>query len=143
MRPETAAAQPPDFRPGFRLSWLDVGVLLLGAGAAWALWRAGWALAAAAVVCVICHFFLFCNVLRMARVLELIWAAVFVAVMAAGVLVPLLAATLGWGVLGGIVACTTTVLAWLQTRRPDYHGVGWRCFNPGLPVWFAAQRAAR
>ena len=141
MKPE-AALQQAHFQPGFRLSWRDVAVLPLGGCGALALWRTGWAVAAAAVVGVVGHFFLFCNVLRMARVLELIWAAVFVAVMALWVLALPWVAALGWGVPGGLVACVTAVLVCLQVRRADYHGVGWRYFNPGLPAWFAAQHVS-
>jgi len=65
------------FAPGFRLSVLDVTILALGATVALALatevWWWGFL-----VGFVIGHFFLFYNVLRMARSLELAWAAVFV-----------------------------------------------------------------
>ena len=141
MKPE-AALQQAHFQPGFRLSWRNVAMLPLGGCGAWALWRTGWAVATAAVVGVVGHFFLFRHALRMARVLELIWAAVFVAVMALVVLALPWVAALGWSVPGGLVACATAVLVCLQVRRADYHGVGWRYFTPDLPAWFAAQHVS-
>ena len=59
----------------------DVVVIVIGAVAAFALatlvpW---WGLMVAFVVA---HFFLFCNVVRMARPLELVWAATFLALAA-------------------------------------------------------------
>src|ERR1043165_7117289 len=65
------------FAPGFRLSMVDVCVLVLGAAATLVLsmyvWWWGFVPAF-----VFAHFFLFCNVVRMARPLELVWAGVFI-----------------------------------------------------------------
>jgi len=62
---------------GFRLSPTDLIILIVGLGAT-VLGRnflADYALLPAFVVL---HFFLFCNVFRIARNLELIWTAVFI-----------------------------------------------------------------
>jgi hypothetical protein len=65
------------FAPGFRLSVVDVFVLVGGTTAAIVLsmYEWWWGFVSAFVLA---HFFLFCNVVRMARVLELVWAGVFV-----------------------------------------------------------------
>ena len=65
------------FQPGFRLSEMDVGFLMLGVCAAVLLARLDERLGMA-VLFVLAHFFLFCNVLRMSRPLEQVWAAIFV-----------------------------------------------------------------
>lgn len=74
-----------EFAPGFRLSRLDCVVLVVGAGATMYLatidgW---WAFAFAFVVG---HFFLFCNIVRLARPLELTWAAAFTVLAAATII---------------------------------------------------------
>lgn len=122
-----------EFRPGFRLSALDVCVLVAGATGAIAVWRAAPEFAGLGAVAIL-HFFLFCNVFRVARRPELVWSAVF--------LICVLARTaLGtpWPVLAGIVAATTVAVLWLEARKPSYHGVLWRRVNPGLEAWWAKQ----
>ncbi len=104
-----------DFRPGFRLSEIDVGVLMLGVLASGLLARFDESFAVA-LLFTLAHFFLFCNVLRMSRSLELVWALLFV----------LLAAS--------------TILAVVQVLRSSYHGVFWRQLNPNLPQWWAVNR---
>ncbi len=83
-------------------------------------------------------FFVFCNVFRVSRPLELLWAGAFIA---------LAAATIAWGVPGwGATAVGSALVAAAvvaaEMRRPSYHDVGWRRINPGLPSWWEA-RAAR
>jgi hypothetical protein len=121
------------FAPGFRLSVRDVVVLVLGAAAAAYLFtlEPWWGLTVAFVVG---HFFLFCNVVRMARPLELIWAAVFL---------PLASATQltgepGWPATAGVSLVVTLVVVALQVRKPSYHGIGWQRINPGLRAWWEA-----
>lgn len=119
------------FSPGFRLSFMDVGILAGGAIVASALVRVDFWIGVA-VGFVVGHFFLFCNVLRMSRGPELIWAGVFVALAGAAI----------WGVIAwpwvfvasGVI---TAVLAGVEMRRACYHGVGWRRINPVLPQWWA------
>lgn len=64
------------FSPGFRLSTLDIVVLVAGAigsilDAQVQLWFG------MAIAFTVGHFFLFCNVFRMPRPLELAWSAFF------------------------------------------------------------------
>lgn len=84
---------------------------------------------------VVAHFFLFCNVFRMSRPLELIWASIFT------VLAGLTISTdiPGWGVTIAVSLCATFVLVVIEMRRPSYHGVGWKRINPRLPEWWDAK----
>lgn len=62
---------------GFRLSPSDLIILILGLGAS-IFGRDFLADYAVLPAFVVLHFFLFCNVFRIARNLELIWTAVFI-----------------------------------------------------------------
>jgi hypothetical protein len=123
------------FAPGFRLSSLDVVVLVLGALGVFALWPID-ASASLIVGWTVGHFFLFCNVLRMQRRFELIWAAVFVGLCTSTQLslVPTWPQTFAASLL-----CTLLVSA-LQLRSPSYHGVLWQRVNPNLENWWNARQ---
>lgn len=109
--------KPRKFEPGFRLSTLDVVVLVLGGGAgAYAATLDRWF--GIAIGFVVLHFFLFCNVLRMSRPLELIWAVVFLG-LAVGV-VTLEALTWPW--VFGVSLFVTAIVTVIEIRRPSYHG---------------------
>jgi hypothetical protein len=124
------------FHPGFRLSATDVAVLLVGcAASAYAATVDRWL--AAAVVFVVVHFFLFCNVLRMSRPLELTWAAVFIALSVAAATF----AAVPWPAVFSASTLVTVIVAAIEVRRPSYHGVGWQTLNPRLPDWWAARQA--
>lgn len=119
------------FQPGFRLSVLDVGVLIVGGIGAWFVMSLDrWI--GVAIVFVVLHFFLFCNVLRMSRRLELIWAGVFVVLAIAAISWDVLS----WPVVFGISSVMTVLVAVVEMRRPSYHGVGWRKLNPRLLEWW-------
>jgi hypothetical protein len=119
------------FQPGFRFSWLDLAIVIGGAAAA-----AAFILVEAWVTFVIAfvvgHFFLFCNVFRLARALELAWAAVFVALVAATVST----GTPGWMMTTGSSLVATIVVVILEMRKPSYHGVFWQQINPHLRQWW-------
>src|ERR1700740_2599945 len=121
------------FAPGFRLSALDVLVLLLGVpGALWLgslTWWWGFV-----VAFVLAHFFLFCNVIRMARPLELAWALVFVILAGWTIAV----GQPGWLLTALGALLMTVVVVLVELRKPSYHGVGWQWLNPGLPTWWQA-----
>jgi hypothetical protein len=122
------------FAPGFRLSVLDACVLAAGAATAVALATvvAWWGFAVAFVVA---HFFLFCNVVRMARPLELAWAGLFLALAGATIALEVP----GWpATIAASLAMTAAVVA-IQLRKPSYHGLGWQRINPGLRAWFEAR----
>jgi hypothetical protein len=119
------------FAPGFRLSVLDMAVLTVGVTAAFALASAvfWWGIMFGFVLG---HFFLFCNVVRMTRPLELAWAAVFVFLAAATIAL----GTPGWRATVSLSLFATVTVVVLQIRKPSYHGAGWRWINPDLPNWW-------
>jgi len=125
-----------DFAPGFRLSVRDVVVIVIGAVAAFALATlvSWWGFMVAFVVA---HFFLFCNVVRMARPLELVWAASFLALAASTLALDVP----GWPITTAISLAATLVVVVLQMRKPSYHGLGWHRINPGLRAWWDASKA--
>ena len=127
-----AMTTPAAFLPGFRISVRDVIVLIPGAAAAWWVARIDLSLSLA-VLFTVGHFFLFCNVVRMARKLELIWTAIFLvlAVCAQLLQVP------SWNQTFAICLVATCVLVATHLRSPSYHGLGWQRINPGLPEWWA------
>jgi hypothetical protein len=122
-----------DFRPGFRLSEIDVGVLILGILASILLARFDESFAVI-LLFTVAHFFLFCNVLRMSRPLELAWAALFVLLAGSTVRTGFPP----WSYTFSAMLAVTIILAVVQILRPSYHGVFWRQFNPNLPQWWAA-----
>jgi hypothetical protein len=73
-------------------------------------------------------------VLRLARALELAWAAAFV--LGAGVVSAGMAATPVLATIGGM----TFVVTVLAIAQPSYHGVLWRWLNPKLPQWWLANQ---
>lgn len=124
----------PTFSPGFRLSLLDVVVLVVGAITAALLAIFVWWLGFV-VAFVLGHFFLFCNFIRMARPLELVWATVFVVLASATIAfeVP------GWLMTASISLAVTTAVVLVEMRKPSYHGVGWQWINPELPNWWESR----
>ncbi len=125
------------FAPGFRLSAFDAVILAVGALAALAAATIHGGLAFV-VAFVVGHFFLFCNIVRLARPLELAWAALFI-VLAAFTVV---ADRPGWSVMAGVSLVATVVVVAVEMRKPSYHGVGWQWINPGLPAWWEARQRA-
>jgi hypothetical protein len=80
------------------------------------------------------HFFLFCNVFRLSRPLELLWSAWFLACVGLRVL-----AGVPWFVVAAAVAAATTLVICRELRKESYHGVLWRWLNPELPAWWAGR----
>lgn len=126
-----------EFKPGFRIDAIDAMVLIAGAlGAAFAAQAEWWM--GALIAFAVGHFFLFCNVFRMPRPLELTWAALFVALAASTIAT----GRPGWPIaFGGSLVVTVAVIA-LQMRRPSYHGVAWQRINPQLRDWWEGQATA-
>jgi hypothetical protein len=127
MRAYAHDANPMAFKPGFRLSIWDG--LILGIGGISAIYLAGVEVAASCVIIfVVGHFFLFCNVFRMSRLPELIWAAAFVSL-------SILTITTGYpGWIPALVMSLVLSIALIirETRLPSYHGIFWQRFNPKL-----------
>lgn len=120
------------FNPGFRLSKVDIAVLVVGSlaavlvGVSVSLWLG------VGIAFVVAHFFLFCNVVRAARPLELGWSAYFVALAAVGSLTDLLS----WASVLLLTLPATLLVVVLELRKPSYHGIAWWMINPGLPDWW-------
>ena len=126
------------FQPGFRLSELDVGFLILGVCTAVLLARLDERLGIA-VLFVLAHFFLFCNVLRMSRPLELVWAGLFVLLAVSTFYFDLPS----WNYTIAVMLVVTLMLALVQLLQPSYHGVFWRKINPKLEHWWAAREGRK
>ncbi len=94
---------------------------------------------AAGITFVVAHFFLFCNVFRIARSLELAWAAVFVLLVCGTVLTE----TPSWPWTVGISFAMTVIVIGLQMRRPTYHGLAWQWINPSLADWPPKENAPK
>lgn len=129
---------PREFSPGFRLSALDVVVLILGALGVVVLASSGPALAFI-VGFVVGHFFLFCNVFRLSRPPELIWAVCFT-VLAGSTLTT---GSPSWFATTILSLVVTIVLIMLEMRKPSYHGVLWQRLNPCLRDWWDNRQTAR
>jgi len=123
----------PEFKPGFRFSVFDALLLVAGAWGARFFWSQTWWLGFV-IAFVVGHFFLFCNVFRISRGLELIWAFVFI------VLTRLTLANglLTWPVTVALSLSVTLIVVGIELRKPSYHGIAWHRVNPTLPQWWAA-----
>ena len=132
MKPNAA------FDPGFRMSELDVGFMLLVFVSAPLLARFFEQLALAALFAAL-HFFLFCNVIRAKRVLELLWAAVFVGLWSACYLL----AVPSWPHVYALAFAVTIVVTLVQVLLPSYHGAFWSVLNPRLPQWWEEQTGSK
>ena len=71
------------------------------------------------------HFFLFCNVFRIHRRLELIWSAIFVL----NVGITALVGEIDWLVVLGLQSVVTAAVIAYEMRQPRYHGIGARRIN--------------
>ena len=126
------------FDPGFRLSEVDVGFMLAVGFLSPLL---GWLfeqLMLAALFAVF-HFFLFCNVLRAHRALELLWAAAFIALWSCSFFLDVPP----WGHTYALAFGLTLVVAVVQILLPSYHGAFWSVLNPRLPQWWEAQTGSK
>jgi hypothetical protein len=124
-----------EFKPGFRFSLLDLAILLLGGFGAILAWAEnGWA--GFLVAFVVLHFFLFCNVFRISRSPELVWAAAFV-LLAGGTI---MGDFPGWMFTIIFSLCITGRVLLREMEMPWYHGIGWQRLNPGLPQWWESHR---
>ncbi len=77
------------------------------------------------------QFFLFCNVFRIRRFPELIWAGCYAVIVVVQTIC-------SWPELVDLVAgfAVGALVIGLETRHPSYHGVMWQKFNPDLPGWY-------
>lgn len=127
----TRRRQESSFKPGFRLSAADAVVLAAGLLAAASVCRIT-VLASGIFLFVLTNFFIFCNVIRMSRPPELIWAAAFLLLSGSA----LLAGMPSWLTVFAAASALTVVLVCFEMRKPSYHGAFWQSVNPELPRWF-------
>ena len=126
------------FNPGFRISEMDVGFMLLVFVCSPLLARLLEQLGIAALFAVV-HFFLFCNVLRAKRSLELLWTAAFVGLW----LCSYFRGVPSWPHAYALAAGVTILVTVVQVLLPSYHGVFWAVINPRLPQWWEKQTGSR
>lgn len=119
------------FNPGFRLSKLDIGVLILGCLGAYYYAKANF-LTSFIILFVVGHFFLFCNIVRMSRIPELIWAISFLSMTISSIVFQFFSPD----IVFAFSLLITFVLIYFELRKPSYHGLFWEKFNPDLPEWF-------
>jgi hypothetical protein len=116
-----------EFTPGFRISARDVAVLVAGMCGTLYLgmttWYAGFIIGFPVV-----QFFLFCNVFRIDRKLELLWATVFVIL----VITTVKFGVPGWPLTIVLSLMMTKYLIFQEMKSPNYHGIGWQKINPRL-----------
>ena len=122
----TAPPAPTSARCGFRFSAADALVLIVGVVATAALWQYAREMSLLVPV-VLVHFFLFCNVFRVTRRYELVWAAVFVVNLLAW---RAAAGRFTWPTVLLVQTPVTLAVIALEMRSGRYHGVGWRRINP-------------
>jgi hypothetical protein len=115
-RPASTAPRRP---PGFRFSAGDALVLLVGAVSTWLTWGVLGEMALLLPV-VLFHFFLFCNVFRIRRSYELVWAGAFVL----NLLAWQAAGAFPWRNVLVAQAPLTLLLILAETRSDRYHGIG-------------------
>jgi hypothetical protein len=121
------------FQPGFRISTIDYAVIIVGVIGSWALWQfEGWI--GFVIAFVVAHFFLFCNIFRFSRPLELAWSAIFIVVTYSTIVFE----KPSWPITIGISLVATVSVIILEMRKPSYHGILWQRINPGLPQWWVA-----
>jgi hypothetical protein len=113
---------------------MDVGFIILGVCVAVLLARFDERLGIA-VLFVLAHFFLFCNVLRMSRPLELIWAGLFLLLAGSTFYYGLPP----WNYVLAFMLGVTLILAIAQMFQPSYHGVFWQKINPNLEQWWLSR----
>jgi hypothetical protein len=120
-----------DFQPGFRLSKIDVAVLVIGISSSVYIYSI-LPILSLIILFVISHFFIFCNITRMSRIPELIWATTFLVLATLSIL---------HGIPSWVITCLTSgfltlILIFLETKKPSYHGIFWKQINPNLLAWF-------
>ena len=120
------------FKPGFRFSILD-GFILVAALCA-IIFVAFYDYKYSVLIgFIVLHFFFFCNIVRMSRVPELVWAISFLILFFCHIKLSLLS-------FNSALATSlfvTVILVAKEMRKPSYHGIFWQLLNPELPGWFS------
>lgn len=114
-------------KAGFRLSIVDV-LFILAAGVAVLLLQSRLGIWVWSIPVAVGHFFLFCNVFRVRRSLELIWTAILFCNAAAWVA----ADRFTWAAVLLVQTPFTLAAIVLEMRSSRYHGIFFRRLNPGV-----------
>jgi len=120
------------FKPGFRLSIVDMIVIIIAISASIYFFNSARSISYL-IAFVVGHFFLFCNVTRMSRIPEIIWAIFFTALAALSIKYNLLTLPIVFLASIGL----TIILIFIESRKPSYHGLLWQKVNPNLETWFS------
>jgi hypothetical protein len=104
--------------PGFRMSAIDVCVIAVAAVAGWYL-RDTLGDMAWVIPMTVGHFFLFCNVFRLRRSYELLWAGIFLA----NVMAWKWGGLYSWWTALALQMPVTVLLIVAEVRSPSYHGI--------------------
>ncbi len=123
------------FSPGFRLSLVDIAVVVVAVVSATLLddWHP---LFFVGILVAVGHFFLFCNVFRLPRWLELMWVVAYIA-WAVCLASDIERLCLPASVL--LAVFSVAVILW-GMRLPSYHGLDWQFVNPGLRGWWESHQ---
>jgi len=84
---------------------------------------------------VVYHFFLFCNVFRIRRVAELVWAGIFLAHAALW----FQRGQVNMALLFGLQTAVTVMLINYEIRQPSYHGIAARRLNPRIDEYLSGR----
>ncbi|MCA9068991.1 MAG: hypothetical protein KDA84_08715 [Planctomycetaceae bacterium] len=122
------------YQPGFRFSLVDGIVITVGTIASCVLASVDWRIAFV-IAFVVMHFFLFCNIFRVSRSLELVWSAVFIGLSYSTISFE----KPSWPITVSAVLCLTMIVIGIEMRKPSYHGILWRIINPKMPEWWEAR----
>ncbi len=123
-----------EFRPGFRINALDSMVLAVSSVAILSIVSISQEIAFI-IGYAVGHFFLFCNVFRISRKPELVWAGIFVVLGACNILLGIP----DWLLLIVSTLVVTIAVISLEMRKKSYHGILWRKVNPELEQWWKQQ----
>ena len=118
------------FKPGFRINSVDVIFLLLGIIMSLCVSMIGIEYSILFILPFIA-FFLFCNVFRIRRKPELIWAFIYTIT---SIIWFVLQSNFAYYIANTII-WLVVVITW-EIKQPGYHGVLWEKINPNLQIWF-------
>lgn len=122
----------PSFQPGFRISAIDCIVIVVGTIVSVALWSTAWWIGFV-IAFVVGHFFVFCNIFRVARPLELAWSGIFIAITYCTITFD----NPSWPITISASLFATAIVIIIEMRKPSYHGILWQHINPNLPRWWS------
>ena len=134
LAPQQPAMNHPmilSFKPGFRINTIDCIFIIIGIMLAWVASEIALELSIISIL-PFTAFFMFCNVFRIRRIPELVWALLFIL---NTFMWHLLQMNIGYYVLINLLTFVVTIA--IEMRHPSYHGVLWKIINPNLMVWFS------